>query len=319
MQMAQLRSVDTRNAETRSAEDNTTPMYPCTYPGCLHSFHLRCTMVRHQRLKHGSPRSRPVYTRRSWKISDKPFSCCYPGCSRRYFSDKALQRHLATHLESNEPAYSETTWWMQWWPREKLLSIASDSVKMDNFCSIYCLHIMHIHLFSSRFLNIFFKWRSFDVYIHTWPQETLLSVATDSLKMDHFCSIYCLHIIRTLIIFIPGFYKLFKNEGPLTFVHMYVIQSVEPLGVVHKYRHLWKRTQRTLGEGVWDHRTLSPRKSTFIFNHWQRIIKYCTCLESRQYAHICRSFITTHLRHFSWRQNVGPLRKAARTKPRIVH
>ena len=43
------------------------------------------------------------------------------------------------------------------------------------------------------------------------------------------------------------------------------------------------------GEGVWDHRTLFPRKSTFIFNHWQCIIKYCTCLECGQYAHICRS------------------------------
>ena len=45
------------------------------------------------------------------------------------------------------------------------------------------------------------------------------------------------------------------------------------------------------GEGVWDHRTLFPRKSTFTFNHWQCIIKYCTCLECGQYAHICRSFM----------------------------
>ena len=36
---------------------------------------------------------------------------------------------------------------------------------------------------------------------------------------------------------------------------------------------------------------LSPRKSTFIFNHWQCIIKYCTCLECGQYGHICRSFM----------------------------
>ena len=63
------------------------------------------------------------------------------------------------------------------------------------------------------------------------------------------------------------------------------------LGVIHNYRHLWKRTQRTLGEGVWDHRTLFPRKSTFSCNHWQWIIKYCTCLACGQYAHICRSFV----------------------------
>ena len=41
----------------------------------------------------------------------------------------------------------------------------------------------------------------------------------------------------------------------------------------------------------WDHRTLFPRKSPFIFNHWQCIIKYCTCLECGQYGHICRSFV----------------------------
>ena len=72
------------------------------------------------------------------------------------------------------------------------------------------------------------------------------------------------------------------------------------------------------GEGVWDHRTLSPRKSTFIFNHWQCIIKYCTCLESKQCAHICRSFmynntfealfLTSTCTHsgFLWTQTVAP-------------
>ena len=40
------------------------------------------------------------------------------------------------------------------------------------------------------------------------------------------------------------------------------------------------------GEGVWDHSTLFPRKSTFIFNHWQCIIKYCTCLECGQYGYM---------------------------------
>ena len=59
------------------------------------------------------------------------------------------------------------------------------------------------------------------------------------------------------------------------------------------------------GEGVWDHRTLSPRKSTFIFNHWQCILKYYTSLESGQYAHICWSFVyNNHLKHFSWRRNI---------------
>ena len=68
--------------------------YPCTYPGCLHVFHLRNTLLRHQRSKHGSPRTRPVYTRRSWKLLDKPFSCDYPGCNRSYFSATGLQYHL---------------------------------------------------------------------------------------------------------------------------------------------------------------------------------------------------------------------------------
>ena len=31
------------------------------------------------------------------------------------------------------------------------------------------------------------------------------------------------------------------------------------LGVVHNYQYLWKRTEYARGEGVWDHRTLSPQ------------------------------------------------------------
>ena len=86
------------------------------------------------------------------------------------------------------------------------------------------------------------------------------------------------------------------------------------------------------GEGVWDHRTLSPRKSTFIFNHWQCIIKYGTCLECGQYAHICRSFMYNNTfealfltskctkRGFLWTQTVAPHRgffKAAQRRYRI--
>ena len=86
------------------------------------------------------------------------------------------------------------------------------------------------------------------------------------------------------------------------------------------------------GEGVWDHRTLFPRKSTFIFNHWQCIIKYCTCLECGQYAHICRSFMYNNTfealfltskctkRGFLWTQTVAPHRgfcKAAQRRYRI--
>ena len=86
------------------------------------------------------------------------------------------------------------------------------------------------------------------------------------------------------------------------------------------------------GEGDWDHRTLSPRKSTFICNHWQCIIKYCTCLECGQYAHICRSFMYNNTfealfltskctkRDFLWTQTVAPHRgfcKAAQRRYRI--
>ena len=86
------------------------------------------------------------------------------------------------------------------------------------------------------------------------------------------------------------------------------------------------------GEGVWNHCTLSPRKSTFIFNHWQCIIKYCTCLECGQYAHICRSFMYNNTfdalfltskctkRGFLWTQTVAPHRgfcKAAQRRYRI--
>ena len=86
------------------------------------------------------------------------------------------------------------------------------------------------------------------------------------------------------------------------------------------------------GEGVWDHRTLSPRKSTFIFNHWQYIIKYCTCLECGQYAHICRSFMYNNTFEalfltskctksgFLWTQTVAPHRgfcKAAQRRYRM--
>ena len=86
------------------------------------------------------------------------------------------------------------------------------------------------------------------------------------------------------------------------------------------------------GEGVWDHCMLFPRKSTFIFNHWQLIIKYCTCLECGQYAHICRSFMYNNTfealfltskctkRGFLWTQTVAPHRgfcKAAQRRYRI--
>ena len=116
LQMASLSPVDACSAKARVGVE-LTQMYPCNYPGCFHSFHLRNTLVRHQRLKHGSPRCRPVYSRRSWKQSDKPFSCHYPGCNRSYFSNPALQRHLATHtstttsdvVEMTTPAYIGVT------------------------------------------------------------------------------------------------------------------------------------------------------------------------------------------------------------------
>ena len=81
------------------------------------------------------------------------------------------------------------------------------------------------------------------------------------------------------------------------------------------------------GEGVWDHCTLSPQKSTFIFNHWQCIIKYCTCLEFGQYAHMCRSFMYNNTfealcltskctkRGFLWTQTVAPHRGATEFSP----
>ena len=74
------------------------------------------------------------------------------------------------------------------------------------------------------------------------------------------------------------------------------------------------------GEGVWDHRTLFPWKSTFICNHWQCIIKYCTCLECGKCAHICRYFMYNNTfealflmskctkRSFLWTQTVAPHR-----------
>ena len=86
------------------------------------------------------------------------------------------------------------------------------------------------------------------------------------------------------------------------------------------------------GEGVWDHCTLFPRKSTFIFNHWQCIIKYCTCLECGQYVHMCRSFMYNNTfealflmskctkRGFLWTQTVAPhsgFCKAAQRRYRI--
>ena len=73
------------------------------------------------------------------------------------------------------------------------------------------------------------------------------------------------------------------------------VRLFSQLGVVHNYRHLWKRTQRTLGgRGSGTTVRFPPRKSTFNFNYWQCIIKYATCLESgqyHQYAYICRSFM----------------------------
>ena len=92
-------------------------------------------------------------------------------------------------------------------------------------------------------------------------------------------------------------------------------------GVVHNYRHLWKRTQRTLGgRGSGTTVRFFRQKSTFILNRWQCIIKYATCLESGQYAHICRSsmynntfealFLTSKRTQsdFLWTQTVAPHR-----------
>ena len=60
-------------------------------------------------------------------------------------------------------------------------------------------------------------------------------------------------------------------------------------------------TAYTRGEGVWDHRTLSPRKSTFIFNHWQwqYITKYGTQNMSiiRSRAHLIFSIIQLYSMH----------------------
>ena len=87
-------------------------------------------------------------------------------------------------------------------------------------------------------------------------------------------------------------------------------------------------TAYTREEGVWDHRTLFRRKATFIFNHWQCIIKYCTCLECGQYAHICWSFMYNNTfeslfltskctkRGFLWTQTVAPHRGFCKTAQR---
>ena len=102
------------------------------------------------------------------------------------------------------------------------------------------------------------------------------------------------------------------------------------------------------GRGSGTTERVFPRKSTFNFNHWQCIIKYATCPESGQYAHICRSFVYNITfealflmskctqSDFLWMQTVAPHRgfymaaqrsfrsayadySTNRTKPRIVH
>ena len=92
--------------------------------------------------------------------------------------------------------------------------------------------------------------------IHKWPVH------------DHWCT---KKIARALLLIAQMFHPLRGRSQLSTFMKAY--------------------TAYARGEGVWDHRTLFPRKSTFIFNYWQCIIKYCTCLECGQYAHICRSFM----------------------------
>ncbi|KAI0239094.1 hypothetical protein LSAT2_010159 [Lamellibrachia satsuma] len=84
--------VDACHAEARAGAEGAQK-YLCTYPGCYLSFCVRYTLVRHQRLKHGTPRSKPVYPRRSRTYAHKPFLCNYPGCSRSYFSAASLQHH----------------------------------------------------------------------------------------------------------------------------------------------------------------------------------------------------------------------------------
>ena len=96
LQMASVPPVDASGVQVRAGA-GSPQLFPCTYPGCGHVFHVRNTLVRHQRMKHGSPRHRPVYTRRSSKVANKPFSCYHPGCTRSYFSKPALLRHVATH------------------------------------------------------------------------------------------------------------------------------------------------------------------------------------------------------------------------------
>ena len=104
----------------------------------------------------------------------------------------------------------------------------------------------------------------------------------------------------------------FMPSAPNSAVHVYIVISLRGRSQLSTFI-IKVYTVYARGEGVWDHRTLSSRKSTFIFNHWKCIIKYCTCLESGQYANIWivgLSCIITHLKHVSWCRNV---RKVAQT------
>ena len=121
--------------------------------------------------------------------------------------------------------------------------------------------------------------------------------------------------------------QTWQRNNILCVSHHYTLRGRSQLSTFMK-----AYTAYTRGEGIWDHRMLSPRKSTFICNHWQCIIKYCTCLECGQYAHIWRSFMYNNnfealfltskctKRGFLWTQTVASHRgfcKAAQRRYRI--
>ena len=83
-------------------------------------------------------------------------------------------------------------------------------------------------------------------------------------KIVHYCLMYSVYIEKNHTGHIHNFECVLK--GRRQYVH--TVRGRSQLSTFMKAYTAYAR-----GEGVWDHRTLFLRKSTFIFNHGQCIIK----------------------------------------------